>query len=161
MNENMLEKYMEIRKQKRPVERPFEIFIRDWIKNHRGVDIGLHETEYEQLNHGESEAGVEIKHDYKYQITGNLFIEVEELTSRGEWIRSGICKEDNALWYLIGDRNEFWLFNKENLFMESLCKEQICGFLNKEFKDKNFPTSKGFLLFTSEANEICVRHIII
>jgi len=160
MNENMLEKYVRARKQKRPAERPFEIFIRDWIKDNRGIDIGLHETEYKQLKIGESERGIEIKHDYKFPKTERLFIETEELTSQGEWIQSGVCKEDNALWYLIGDRNEFWLFNKRNLFMESLCKEQIYGYLNKEFKDKNFPTSKGFLLFISEANEICVRHII-
>lgn len=161
MNEYMIGKYIEIRKQKRRMEKPYEQFIRDWIKDNRSIDIGLHETRHEQLNIGESEKRIEIKHDHKFQATGNLFIETDELTSRDKWIRSGICKEDNALWYLIGNRNEFWLFNKENLFMECLCKKQQIGFLNEEFKDKNFPTSKGFLLRTSEANKICVRHIII
>lgn len=95
----------------------FEVYI-DTLFAQNGVDLGLYYGRDEQYNQGENRLGIEIKRDKKSsEGSPNLFIEYQErLNPRSqEWVNSGILRDDNTRFYLIGDIDNFWVFNKEDL----------------------------------------------
>ena len=78
--------------------------------------MGLYYGKDEQYYKGESELGIEIKRDIKASETGNLYIEYEErLRNRGQWVKSGILKDDNTKYFIIGDIGQYWILSKEQL----------------------------------------------
>lgn len=123
----------------------YEQAVSEWFKEEMGFDIGLYETRKEQWEIGESKARIEIKYDARSLETGNLYIEVEEKRSRFQehYNPSGIYRQDNSLFYLIGNHQEFFLIRK--------------GFLRKLYEEGGFKdlpirtprptdTSKGYLI---------------
>lgn len=93
----------------------FEVFIERQLEQ-RGIDLGLYYDREEQYNHGENALGIEIKRDIKSRETGNLYIEyAERLNAYGDWVASGIFKDDNTNYFLIGDIDGFWILEKREL----------------------------------------------
>jgi len=150
-----LEKYQRVRNENRQKEKPLERWVEKYIKERYGKSLGIHYSKIDQLDIGESRSKTEIKHNHKYSGTGNLFIEIDEFTKHGEWIKSGIYREDNSKWYLIGDEDKFWLFNKEILKEEfgNNHYSKIPGYL----PGFAFPTSHGHLLPIEKANQLATK----
>jgi|SRR3989344_2014014 len=104
-------------KEKLQLSFEFEEFLEDFFKQKYGLDLHPFITPEEQYYKGENEAGIEIKHDMVYKKTGNLYIEYAEKSKEdnSSWIDSGIKKEDNSTYFLIGDFDQFWIFKKQRL----------------------------------------------
>ena len=72
-----------------------------------------------------------------------IWIETEERTDiTKEWVQSGINRNDNTIFYVIGDYSRIFVFNKATL---KILSEKY------EIQENNMKTSKGFLLSGSEA----------
>jgi len=95
---------------------------------------------------GENKAGIEIKNDNNYKKTGNLYIETAEkaYVREGDYVPSGIFRNDNSWLYLIGDLDRIFILSKKQLV--------ILSNLNK-YKIVETPTSQGFLLPVTDAEK--------
>ena len=50
----------------------------------------------------------------RLQKTGNVYIEYQErMTNAGEWVDSGILKQDQTKYFLIGTVEEFFILPRE------------------------------------------------
>ena len=106
-----------------------------------------------RCNEGENREGVEIKRDGLFRNSGNLYIEVAEkaMPRDGQYVPSGIYRNDNTRVYLIGDERLMWTFDKNKLI--ELHK-------NGRFREPTpKPTSKGFLLPVQTADKLCRSRI--
>lgn len=134
----------------------FEILIDSNFKD-AGVDIGLYYGREQQYN-GECELGLEIKRDIKSGETTNIYIEYAEKdnANQAQWVNSGILKNDNTRYFVIGDFNRYWIISKEvllryyNLLLNSRYgKYEGCRFVE-------IGTSKGYLMPQSLADEVSI-----
>lgn len=97
---------------------------------------------------GESIAGVEIKNDKKMSETGNLYIELAEKKPWGDgFVPSGIEREDNTLFWCIGDFKVAYVIVKKQL--KFLCD----NFERFGFKKVQTGTSVGILIPTKFLDE--------
>jgi len=120
----------------------YEQFIINKLKEH-GITLTLTKNFNEQINIGETYEGYEIKFDDKYRDTHNIWIETEERTDpEKQYVDAGINRKDNTIKYVIGDYERIFIFKK------SMLKELMN---EKEIRENNMKTSKGFLLTESEA----------
>lgn len=128
----------------------FEVFVENEFKK-RGIDIGFFKTKAEQYA-GETEIGLEIKYDQKLEETGNIYIEYEEKTTKTdkEFYKSGILKQDNTKWWLIGNKEEHYFIYKSDLLRYYKWTKDIV------FVTEGGGTSKGFLLPREKAKEMCI-----
>lgn len=81
-----------------------------------GIDLGMY---YDKRQFkGENEFGIEIKHDDKIQETKNIYIEYDALSKDGtKFIEGGITKEDNSIYWLIGNETfGYFIFYKRVLY---------------------------------------------
>ena len=94
----------------------YERFIRDWLRS-QGIDVNLVKGRRNQLLFGDTNIGVEIKFDQGIHRTGNVFIEVGEKAEDrgGDFVPSGIFREDACQWYGIGDCCEWYVCRKATL----------------------------------------------
>jgi len=114
-----------------------------------GISIGVFRSKHFQIMYGESRAGFEIKYDTKRIGTGNLFIETEERPSiKHNFKPSGPFHSDNSWMYVIGDYHKIWIFSCNELRR-----------LAREYKFKQTPTAKGFLLPVTDADVIAAKII--
>ena len=128
----------------------FEEYVVNELKE-EGITITLTKSFKDQIEIGESFEGYEIKFDDKLKETGNLWIETHERRNKDkEYVKSGIFRDDNTIKYIIGDYLRIFIFDKETL--KDLVKQ-------KEIKENNRKTSKGFLLSTIEAFDYAERII--
>ena len=74
--------------------------------------LNMNEGKWAQLQ-GENAAGVEIKLDRNHRRTGNLYIETKEKSNpeNADYFPSGIWRDDNTQWFLVGDRHEAFIFD--------------------------------------------------
>lgn len=88
-----------------------------WPLVYNGKIINVYHTQYEQYNIGESREKVEIKNDDIMKRTNRVYIETSEKTDKNNtnYIPSGIYRNDNTLYYLVGDYNEWFIFSKKEL----------------------------------------------
>ena len=106
----------------------------------RGLHFAVNQGARAQAEHGESDAGIEIKLDRLFRRTGNLFIETfERRIDSGEyasaWRGTGPYDEHEPWLLVIGDTSEFWTFTCSKLReVEGRCVLQ------------KTPTAHGFLL---------------
>lgn len=135
----------------------FELYIYTlFLEN--GMDLNPYLTE-EGQNTGENEKGVEIKNDMMYKSTNNVYIEYQEKSNVDNtvFVNSGILKEDNTKYFLIGDRDKFWIFDKQ----------QLVALFNREYpiNQRGLPlspgirfagnrTSRGMLLAVYKADQL-------
>lgn len=119
----------------------YQDFIADELLTQLGWCINLYTSKQYQYNKGESRAGVEIKYDKKMATTGNLYIETHERHSTDKkFVTSGINRQDNTTFYLIGDNNVAYIFVKAQL--KYLCD----NFEKYNLKQVETDTSKGVLI---------------
>jgi hypothetical protein len=127
----------------------FELYIDNMFKE-QGVDIGVFYDKDSQYS-GESRAGIEIKYDDKSLKTPNLYIEYQERLNEGEpWVDSGILKNDNTIYWAIGNYE----------FVYFIAKKDLVNILNGDLDIQirhvaaKTGTSKGFLLNKNDAKKI-------
>lgn len=118
----------------------------------RGIVVVGYSSRRFQNSHGENMLGAEIKRDGRFRETGNLYIEVAEKShpNNGQYIKSGIHREDNSWLFVIGDEETVYIFSTKYLRM-----------LQSRYKDRTVikPTSKGFLMPVGDAEKYCIRKI--
>ena len=123
----------------------------------KGVDLGEYTTPDGQYS-GENEMGVEIKNDTLIKRTGNIYIEYMEKSKASNWVYvdSGILKDDNTKYLLIGDYDAFWIFRKERLveiFKEEVETNRKGVPSSRGIQFKQIATSKGFVYPVKEAEK--------
>lgn len=118
----------------------FQDHVVDLLFRRRGLVISQFVSREYQIRLGESLQGVEIKHDEKYSLTGNLWIEVGEkaLPRAGEYAPSGVLRDDNTWLYVIGDYQTVFAFAKQNLILLYESKRY-------SLRENDRKTSVGFL----------------
>jgi hypothetical protein len=133
--------FADYRKNKMEAGFVYQDFIVDLCWQTIGLAICQYVSKAYQFNVGESRTGVEIKHDMKYAETGNLYIETAEKARprAGDYVPSGIYREDNTWLYIIGDYDTVFIFSK--VLLRALHK----GNRYREV-EINLKTSKGYLL---------------
>lgn len=127
----------------------FENYIAQVIAENYGLDLGQYLTPQGQYELGENALGIEIKNDTLISKYGNVYIEYQEKSSGGNhaFVNSGILKNDNCQYFLIGTRKKFYIFRKERLVQ--LLKEEypLWKAGKKSARNivfKEIPTSRGF-----------------
>ena len=127
----------------------FEVFVENKFKEF-GIDIGLYKTKEGQYA-GETEIGLEIKYDQRLKETGNIYIEYQEKRDEDDddFFPSGILKQDNTKWWLIGDKQEHYFIHKDDLLKH---------FYKGKLEKRETPTSKAFLLSREEARKMCITN---
>jgi hypothetical protein len=130
----------------------FESFVYDWFISNYGISITHYHTKEEQFEKGENRQGFEIKNDQSLENTGNLFISVLRRDNQGNEYASGIFKKDNRWLYIIGNKDEFYVFsckqlqNYYNHYKPKLFKGYTTDFGRVEY---------GFLMNRKEAEKMC------
>lgn len=83
----------------------YQDFVCDVLMNVLGLAVTQYASRQYQCMIGESRQGIEIKHDWQYAKTGNLYIETGEKSKPrpGPFFPSGIRRDDNSWLYVIGD----------------------------------------------------------
>ncbi|MBR1592941.1 MAG: hypothetical protein IJ666_08015 [Ruminococcus sp.] len=132
----------------------FEVWAEEEFKKY-GIDIGSYNDEKGQFS-GENKAGIEIKHDMRFKETGNLYIEYKErLRSSQPWVNGGILKDDNTKYWLIGDTNRYFIFEKQALigiYQRLANNETVSGC--KMTAEKQNGTSMGFIMNMQASRKI-------
>jgi hypothetical protein len=120
----------------------YQDFAIDLLYQTIGLVVVQYASRMYQISIGESRTGVEIKHDEKYATTGNLWIEVAEKARPrdGDYFPSGICRDDNSWFYVIGNYDIVFGFQKTLLLA---LRTQAQKYPIRENKTR---TSQGFLL---------------
>tara|TARA_R100000951_G_C2587793_1_gene163981 strand:- start:43 stop:534 length:492 start_codon:yes stop_codon:yes gene_type:complete len=129
----------------------YRYFIDEW--GWHLTHITSVENQYEQ---GENLQGIEIKHDQMFEKgSPNVFISVERyypyLHPDERTQPSGIMKQHNKRFYIIGGKHKFYILPLEAL-RTFYRNEQ--PYLINGFKSKGNGTEKGFLLSTKKATEL-------
>ena len=99
-----------------------------------------------QYRNGESASGYEIKYDGRMADTGNIYIEVAEKSDPNiqGWTESGIYRDDNTLYYLIGDYKKAYVFSKHQLKrLLSIGDSQL---EEKGIEKRRIATSQGYII---------------
>ncbi len=114
-----------------------------------GIPITNFSSKKYQMAHGENLQGYEIKNDEMFRSTGNIYIETwernEGMRDNGaEYLKSGIFRNDNTKFYVIGDIGGVWLMQKKVLQAMSKKYHPI---------ENRMKTSKGFLLPVNDAEK--------
>lgn len=137
-----------------------EVFCdREFKKN--GLDIGLYYDPTGQ-NNGESKEGIEIKHDMKSKETGNFFIMVAETHNKykNPLVPSGILKDDNTNYWVIGTPVEYYVVRKNDLKqILSTLDPHNKGWQNgKRFVEayNGVSVSKGYIIRREELKKIAL-----
>jgi hypothetical protein len=101
-----------------------------------------------QWTMGESVAHVEIKHDHKFNETGNLFIETEERRDAGNstWRPAGIYDASDPWFYVIGDKKTLFIFSVALLRL-----------IKSRYRFVLTDTAKGFLFPLEPAGKYAIR----
>ena len=128
----------------------FENYIADLVQSKYGVDIGPFLTPEGQYELGENALGIEIKNDTLIEKYGNVYIEYQEKSNstNNDYINSGILKNDNCKYFLIGTKAKFYIFRKSRL-VEIYHEENSLRHQGKVSKRgihfKNIATSRAYV----------------
>lgn len=141
----------------------FQDFIITKLLRDFGIVIQPYSSKKYQFEIGESLQGYEIKYDarstgdctYGYNVaTNNVAIEVYEKTNENndKWIPSGILREDNTIYYVIGNYDMCWIVDK--IVLRRMLKSG-----NYEIKI-TLPTIKTMLIPINIMDEYAIHAII-
>ena len=145
MNPN---KYEEYREASIESGRVYQDFVVDALQTHLRLSITVYNSRIYQQQVGESAQGFEIKNDKLFHKTGRLYIELAEKARPrdGMYAKSGINRSDNTVFYVIGDFNTIYLFQKSLLHL-------LYGSERYRVVENGTKTSLGFLLPVEDANK--------
>ena len=128
----------------------FENYIAGLLKARFDLDIGAYMTPEGQYELGENALGIEIKNDTLIEKHGNIYIEYQEKsdTNKDKYVNSGILKNDNCKFFLIGTEKQFYIFRKSTLIQ--ILKEELQNHRqnlpsSRQIQFKQKATSKGFV----------------
>lgn len=146
------EEWQKIRNERTAKGKAFEKYVCKQMQDRYCITITIFETRHEQYNIGESKEGYEIKYDEIANNTGRLWIEIGEKAQPrdGEYAESGIFRNDNTKYFIIGTYDIFFVFAKSELqrFVEE--NEEI------EFIENHTKTSRGFFLYPPDAHRMAI-----
>lgn len=130
----------------------YQDFIVDLMLQVLRFPVTIYSSRLYQMTVGEGPAGVEIKHDEKLAQTGNLWIEVAEKARprAGDYVPSGIYRDDNSWLYIIGNYDLVFVFTKVLL-------QAYAASGRYELRENRTATSKGFLLPEAMARRCAAR----
>lgn len=95
--------------------REFQDYVCIYLQS-RGWSINNLSSHKYQRGIGENLIGMEIKEDFMFRITGNLFIQTsQKKRDSEEWYSAGIDRNDNSIMYIIGDEAILYLFSIKHL----------------------------------------------
>lgn len=128
--------------------RVYQDFVADVLQTHLRLSITVYNSRIYQEQVGESAQGFEIKNDKLFYKTGRLYIELAEKARPrpGMYVKSGINRSDNTVFYVIGDFNTIYLFQKSLLHL-------LYGSGRYRVVENGTKTSVGFLLPVEDANK--------
>ena len=117
----------------------FENYIAKLLERDYGLDLGQYMTPKGQYELGENTLGIEIKNDTLIEKYGNVYIEYQEKSRSNnyDYVNSGILKNDNCAYFLIGTQEKFYIFKKARLIQ--IFKEEIL------YKKKGIRSQRGIL----------------
>lgn len=124
-------------------------------------ELGLtaYKNIWEQFNIGETKEGVEIKLDDLMDETENIYFEISEKTVPSDdfpWIHSGIYRNDNSNFLLIGNYRIAYVFRISKL--RKIFEEKQYDNL----KEAKSGTSKGFVVSIRRIeNEVLYEKLVI
>lgn len=125
----------------------YQDFITIQLLKQLGWSLNQLASKRYNIDVGESIAGIEVKNDKRMTDTGNLYIETHERHHGEEFVPSGIDREDNTLFWCIGDFDVAYIILKKQL--KFLCdNHERFGFRKVETE-----TSKGILIPTKWLDE--------
>lgn len=140
----------------------FELWVENEFKKY-GVDLGMYYDD--KQFRGENKLGLEIKHDSKLVQTNNVYIEYKSINKKEtEFYNSGILKEDNCKYWLIGTEDEYYIIYKNELLKiyEELMKDGRTRYKDKELyyglAEKR--TSKGVVISRQKLKDIMISNNI-
>ena len=119
----------------------YQDFIVDLMLQVLRFPVTIYSSRLYQTTVGEGPAGVEIKHDEKFAATRNLWIEVAEKARPrpGDYVPSGVYRDDNAWLYIIGNYDIVFVFTK--VLLQAFAASGRYALIENRTR-----TSKGFLL---------------
>lgn len=128
----------------------YQQFIYDLFLVELRIELTFYTTKLEQYKFGENEQGIEVKFDDRLKGTDNLYIEYAEKShpDKKEYSPSGINRDDNSWLYVIGDRDDVFIFGKKQLQQIKPSKRHVVT-----------ATSKGFLIEREDAHKLCLKHL--
>lgn len=129
----------------------YQDVVQDVFYQYLGIPIVSYSSKAYQNGVGENRAGIEIKHDEKFKLTRNLWIEISEKATQreGPYVKSGIFRRDNTWLYVIGDYDTIFVFAKKQL-------QSIYASGKYRIIENNTKTSTGFLLPEKDAHRYAV-----
>jgi hypothetical protein len=128
----------------------FENYIAGLLEQQYGLEIGQYLTPEGQYDLGENALGIEIKNDTLIAKYGNVYIEYQEKSksSNSVFINSGILKNDNTIYFLIGTVDAFYIFKKQRLleiFHEEVERSKKGLASERGIQFKQIATSRGYV----------------
>lgn len=130
--------------------------FQDWIVHEFGkigFYIQLHASKRYQFDRGESVQRVEIKLDNRCTDTGRISIEVGERTALDkQWVKSGIYRNDNSIFYVVGNYQRAYLFDKRVLLRYHMEKR------GGQYEEGPATIRKFYIPF-AEADELCIVRV--
>ena len=126
----------------------------------KGIDLKPY-WDRDGQDSGENELGVEIKNDKRSIDTGNFYIEYAEKSNSDNdvYVPSGILKDDNTKFILIGVINDYLIFEKTTLIKVYNRQSQLfrkTGKTDEGYRFVSIKTSKGLLIRKNIANQIAI-----
>lgn len=115
----------------------YQDFVTDKMHELLGWNLNCYASLKWNIEKGESLSRIEIKNDRLMESTKNLYIETAEKDKNGNFVPSGIFRQDNSIMWWVGNYNQAFLISKRML--KKLYEANI-------FQEKETPTSKGFLI---------------
>lgn len=133
--------------------------FQDWVVeqfNKRGLYVQLYASKQYQFDRGESVQMVEIKLDNRFLETGRLSIEIGERTAVGKpWVRSGIYRGDNTIFYAQGNWSRIYLFDRKVL------QRYHTDVLEQRYEEspRDAPTVRKFYMQLMKADDLCIFRV--
>jgi len=141
----------------------FQDFIINQFIVKYGISISIYASKKYQFEIGESRQGFEIKYDarstgdcthIRCTATNLVAIEVFEKTNANniEWVKSGILRDDNTMFYIIGNYHKAWWIEKKIL-------QQVYNFGKYDVRQTK-DTLKSLLIPIDYMDSICIDTLL-
>lgn len=135
----------------------FEDHVNEWLWE-EGIGFQNFRSKKYQFDKGENTARIEVKFDRRFEETGNLCFETEEVgTNSGEWHSSALSRGQCML-FAIGNYGTLYLFGANRLkdLFARFERDPECA-VNCGARAYETSTSRGWLLPESTANKLAIN----